>query len=258
MNLGKKTLAVLLFCFITNLATATETKATGAYTRPIISTTVATAISLTLIAIPAIIANSETLYCVGATISPLTGFLTGFLVYRQSINYELRKSVKEGDVEKVKALLESKFINVNTKEVISNVLGTFEYNLFDLFDSFEKSNDESFEEIAPLLIEKGYDVHSNNGSFNTAAIHKAVSHNSLKVVQQLIDKKVDINPQDAHGDTSLHRAVQINHYDIAKLLVESNADTTIKNNDKETAYDVAVKKNHNKIAELLKPKFSEK
>ena len=56
----------------------------------------------------------------------------------------------------------------------------------------------------------------------------------LDTIHEIKDllRGVDINHQDADGDTFLHAAVQEEHQDIVKLLVDEGADRTIQNKER--------------------------
>ena len=93
-----------------------------------------------------------------------------------------------------------------------------------------------------LLIKAGADV---NGGMKTdqkgltplmQSILATVPETRLPKVMLLLSKNVNIDTQDANGDTALHYAIKHGLFDCAHELVQANADTTLTNNAQQTAF----------------------
>lgn len=74
---------------------------------------------------------------------------------------------------------------------------------------------------------------------------------NTKNVKALIEKGVDLDGQDKHGNTALILATNQGHTDIAKMLIEKGAKLDVQNKDGYTALILAADKGHAEIATLL-------
>ena len=52
----------------------------------------------------------------------------------------------------------------------------------------------------------------------------AAKTGDIKVIKELISKKIDLNVKDSNGNTALTIAFQNNHMDVVKLLIDEGAD----------------------------------
>jgi ankyrin repeat protein len=110
-------------------------------------------------------------------------------------------------------------------------------------------------EAVKLLISFGAYVEARLPDLDTPIIIATRSylfHNNIDVLQQLIEKGVDINAKDNTGATALIYASIMGDFNIAKILLDAGADPKIKNKDKDTAYVYAMLGNRTELANLLK------
>ena len=83
-------------------------------------------------------------------------------------------------------------------------------------------------------------------------IHYAILFNSFKVLELLIDKKVNINAKDGNGNTPLITAIKTKNIDITKfLLKQSTVNLNITNSVGETALHIACNYELDTIVDIL-------
>ena len=68
---------------------------------------------------------------------------------------------------------------------------------------------------------------------------EATKIGTAKDVNDLIEKKSDIDYQDENGDTPLSKACNEGRYEIVNLLLSANADPNIKNNISQSPLEIA-------------------
>ena len=101
-----------------------------------------------------------------------------------------------------------------------------------------------------LLVESGADVNLAQPSNGVTALHIAVQHNLLDVVQFLLESGADVNqtchddaptsdPGHVYGETALHFAAAGADKEIIEALLEAGADKSIKSSKGETPLDYA-------------------
>lgn len=124
--------------------------------------------------------------------------------------------------------------------------------------------------LAPEMLTLGADGEATDNSGGTVLMY-ASHHGLLKVCQELMKKKVQVNSQDFSGKTALIHATQGGHDKIVALLLENEADPNILTADEDgsndwapqnkrlemrphTALDHAIFFNHMDCAKLLRAK----
>ena len=80
---------------------------------------------------------------------------------------------------------------------------------------------------------------------------KAAFSARAEVIQQMLEKGININHQNEMGFTALIIAAQYGHADIVNLLLEKNADVNLKNAGDATALIIAAKNGHADIVNAL-------
>jgi ankyrin repeat protein/L-ascorbate metabolism protein UlaG (beta-lactamase superfamily) len=139
-----------------------------------------------------------------------------------SLNEEMFKAVDEGDLAKVKALVNS---NNNLLEIKDQVGSTPLIRACLNFQTFGREV-----EIAKFLIEAGADVNVINNYRATALLRASVGRGpDNELIKLLVSKGADVNVQGYNGITALHWAVKDNNLQIAKLLLKSGANINISN-----------------------------
>lgn len=255
MLITRKRTFVLLFCLFTSLAITTKSKANAVE----------------------LITNNPITISVAAAGTAVASKLATY-IYSAYLNKSLFKAVEEGDIEKTKSLLKSKFVNV---DATTGNDSRYERTLFE--EATE--NKKSFEAIAMILIENGMDIHKTSGydkstplhfaakmdsvkvaetlinkdadvnvenNYKITPLHLAAENGSMKIVNLLIDKNADVNAKEKYNKTTpLHRAAENGYFEIAKVLVEKGADVNAVSNNRVTPLHLAAKNGHFKIAKLL-------
>jgi uncharacterized protein len=72
-----------------------------------------------------------------------------------------------------------------------------------------------------------------------------------RTIEEIIDRKIDINNFDETGNTALNLAVSRKNITIAYMLLKSGANVKIKNINGETALDIAFKLDHDEMVKML-------
>jgi len=102
------------------------------------------------------------------------------------------------------------------------------------------------------LIENGANIHCHNVNKKNALHYASLCKNTqlkanyIKIIELLIERKININKQESNGNTALHNALSKNNTDIALLLTQHGAQQDLVNNQKKTPLDIALEKNNNK------------
>ena len=105
-------------------------------------------------------------------------------------------------------------------------------------------------EVAQFLIDNGASLNyvSNNGT----ALMACVVKNESELVDELLNKKTNLDLTDANGVTALMYAVQLKNIQMVKKLINSGANATLKCKQNKTAFEYAVFSNNEEIINLLK------
>lgn len=160
-----------------------------------------------------------------------------------NIAKEIRSSIKQGDIEKVREL-------ISTNEKMLNYMTPFGTWLH-VAAAHNKI------EIVKYFVNCGIDVNIKDDGFNKTAIEPAAANGHKGVVKYLLDcgAELDVSEPDRNP---LFATIYGGYKDIVELLVERNIDITIrytgehmKNMD---AYDFAIERGQKEIASFLKNK----
>eukprot|EP01010_Urceolus_cornutus_P003036 NODE_406_length_1694_cov_561.962918_g323_i0.p1 GENE.NODE_406_length_1694_cov_561.962918_g323_i0~~NODE_406_length_1694_cov_561.962918_g323_i0.p1 ORF type:complete len:531 (-),score=140.63 NODE_406_length_1694_cov_561.962918_g323_i0:39-1631(-) len=90
-----------------------------------------------------------------------------------------------------------------------------------------------------LLAHRDVKFQAPNDQGNTP-LHYACSSNNLPIVQELVAKGADLQPQDKTQNTPLHYACLNEQADVAEFLIQEGASVHIQNSDGKTPLDYAV------------------
>jgi ankyrin repeat protein len=160
-----------------------------------------------------------------------------------SLEDDLYKAVDKGDIAKVKELI-NKGANVNYITESNN------HSL--LRWAVDKDNVE----MAKLLIANGAEI--NNG-YGEPLLIRAVIGGRISMLKFLLEKGVDINVKDKHGQTALMHAAHMGaRYNVVKYLLEQGADVSIKSKNGYTALDNAIKAVNPYVIELIRDAMNKK
>jgi uncharacterized protein len=154
----------------------------------------------------------------------------------------MRAAIKQGDMAKVKSIIESDKDALN----IITAFGTW----LHVAASMGRMD------ILKYLIKCGLDIDVMSGTFNGGAINEAAGDGHYDIVEYLlsIGAKLDISEPERNP---LFSAVYGGHKDIVRLLLDSGIDASVrytgKYMDNMDAYAFAIERGQTEIAEMLKP-----
>ena len=162
-------------------------------------------------------------------------------------------AAQNGNLEKVKTLIEKEGVDINAKETETKFGFTA---LIAASNSFGYSNLE----IVKYLISKGADINATT-NYGVTALMMASLSGSLAVVKALVEGKkafisifskgADINAKDNKNRTALLDASITGHLEIVKYLISKGADINAKDNDGRTALADASANGHLEVVRYL-------
>jgi len=147
-------------------------------------------------------------------------------------------TVKSGDPEKVKAILEECPLLVNAKD--SNGITPLHTAAF-----------WGHIEIAKYLIRKDGDVNAKDNDGETP-LYIAALIGRKEMAEMFIDSGADINVRTNTDTTPLHIAAAGGKKEVVKLLIDKGADVNAKDNEGKTPLAVAIEKGYEDMAELFR------
>ena len=112
------------------------------------------------------------------------------------------------------------------------------------FQAIEEGNIATFEN---LLNTYHIDPNTQNNA-GIYALHWAIIHHHLSIVQKLLAAGANPTLQDGKGQTALHVAAQHNQVQIVDYLIAQKVNLNIQDKDKQTALHLAIYHNHSSIA----------
>ena len=125
---------------------------------------------------------------------------------------EFIKAAKKGELDKLKALLESDKTLLETRDTDGSTA---------LHCATWKGN----RQCIVFLLKAGADVHAHNSNdhWGTTPLHAAAHANQTTIVQLLIDAGAAVNAKDMHGKTPLHHTTFHKATAAAKILTKHGA-----------------------------------
>ncbi|MGX2981911.1 ankyrin repeat domain-containing protein [Helicobacter sp. 23-1045] len=121
-------------------------------------------------------------------------------------------SARDGDLDKVKQLVEQQGVDVNAVHIDELGLSSNALNI---------ASYQGHLEIVKYLISKGANVNAKD-SFGWTALISASSNGKLELVKYLISKGADVKAKSNDGYTALMSASFDGHLEVVKVLVESS------------------------------------
>jgi len=155
------------------------------------------------------------------------------------ITTDFRNACMEGNLVLVKKLI-SEGADVNAKLQTSN-LST------PLLNACARGH----EKVVACLLENGADITIGNQDGETA-IHIAIKHNFVPLVEFLLSHGSTINETDNQDNTPLHHASMAGHVRIVQLLLKKGADKNLKNDSGKKPASVAKSQEVGKIIDAAK------
>ena len=151
----------------------------------------------------------------------------------------LMKAAESGSTEIV-AFLIKKGADVKAVDLKGNNLAYYWFNSYKpVANPGKDAQADEFTEKLTLLESAGLDVKTPQKNGNTL-LHLAVDKDDLSLVKKAIELGVDLNAQDADGNSALHKAaLTAKDNQILKFLVEKGIKKDLKTEFEETAYDLA-------------------
>ena len=158
--------------------------------------------------------------------------------------YELKYAAANGDVDKIKSLIENKQINIKRKEKK------------EAEAAFVKAAEKGHINVIVYLLRQGVNVNAKNDEGDTALM-EAAEEGNLNIVKYLVENHANVNARDKeNGETALMEAAEEGHFDIVKYLVEHKANIRTKGKNGITAITIAAGHGHADIAEYLSKKVN--
>ena len=158
--------------------------------------------------------------------------------------YELKYAAANGDVDKIKSLIENKQINIKRKEKK------------EAEAAFVKAAEKGHINVIVYLLRQGVNVNAKNDEGDTALM-EAAEEGNLNIVKYLVENHANVNARDKENEeTALMEAAEEGHFDIVKYLVEHKANIRTKGKNGITAITIAAGHGHADIAEYLSKKVN--
>jgi hypothetical protein len=148
------------------------------------------------------------------------------------------KATREGNLEKVKALLKGNSNLVFKKDNAG-------------WTPLHYAAHWDHKDVAELLLANKAEVNAR-ATNGLKPLHCAVAQGYKDVAELLLASNADVNAQDEEGITPLHFAAEEGRKDVVELLLSRNADVNAKDNDGKTPLRLAVSEGHADVVELLR------
>lgn len=157
---------------------------------------------------------------------------------------EIHTACKKGDLEKVKALIESKPSIINRMDTTG--LTPLHY-----------AAGYGQEDVVLFLLEKGADMKARTYNTWCLPMHLAAQDGHFKIVQIFLDRKIPANIIDKFGCTALHWTAGIalpgdGQRKTVAILLKAGADRDLVNSSGLTALELAEIRNNDRVVEELR------
>ncbi len=153
---------------------------------------------------------------------------------------EMRKAVRDGDVESVNKILK------NNPE-----MGNAVFESINRWTILHEAVTEGRSEIVQTLLENQADPNAANTTGETP-LHWAVRKGHVAIAKLLLEAKADPNLADAKQRSPLHEAAFRGQKEIVELLLAAKADVNVKDAKGKSPLFYAIDGEHKDVAELLR------
>lgn len=182
---------------------------------------------------------------------------------------EIDDAVRNGDLEKVKALVKNDPSLVFSKDkdgwtplhyaALNGRKEIVEFLLASHADVNARDNDEETPlfvsldrpEVAEVLLRHGANVDARNKKEGIAPLGRAASEGNQAMVKLLLSYKADIKARDNEEYTALHDAAERGHAELAELLLARGADPNARVYDRRTPLHMAAQGGHPTVVRVL-------
>ncbi|MEK3806010.1 M48 family metallopeptidase [Bacillus sp. FSL H8-0547] len=160
---------------------------------------------------------------------------------------ELMAAASENDYDQARELIEQgEDVNVQDESGMTALM----YAVYATYDLEFEEEAESYDEMIALLLENGVDpdLMSDEGDIATVDI---ISLGNIDLANLLIEKGADIHQEDGYGQTPLTMAVHQEDSDMVQLLIDAGADPFYVTSENESAQSIAEDADLTEITALL-------
>jgi len=168
----------------------------------------------------------------------LVSFLTIFLLFTNGLNAgEIHTAAQNGDLEKVKILLETDPELIKAKDNKG-------------FTPLHSAVSKGRKSVVTYLVNNGADINAKNKNGLTP-LFQALDLSRNNVAKVLIEKGADLNIKGYRNRTLLHMAARSGNAAIASLLIKKGANVNASDSRSTTPLDVAVSAGKTEAARIL-------
>lgn len=171
-------------------------------------------------------------------------FVAFFVASTYAWSGEIHDAVRQGDIEKVQALLKQDIKLLNSKD---------ESGSTPLHGAAEHGHIA----LVKLLLEKGADLNAGDNE-DSLPLHVAALGGHKEIVDFLIAKGALMNDQDDNGMTALHFAAVRGHKNVVDFLIAKGANYNLKTTRGMIPLHLAAVRGHLNVVELLISRGSDK
>lgn len=156
---------------------------------------------------------------------------------------DLFNSIREGNIEEIKTILENNPEEINTKQGFMD----------PLFYSVRMGRNKA----AELLISKGADMNEFAANINEFSpleftpITDAIRTNNIEIIKFMVENGADLQVKTSLGETYLHFAAHLNRIELIEYFIDKGIDVNVIKNGNLTPLHIAAVDGHKELVKLL-------